>query len=91
MDTERQVGQLEADVREIYHLVEKVDGSIIETRAMVRRQGNRLDALEANVAQITDDMAELKTNVAELKAGVVELKGSVGEILELLRARESGS
>jgi len=88
MDTERQVTQLEADVREIYHLVEKVDGSVTETRAMIRRQGNRLDALEANVAQLADDVTELKADVAGLKADVAELKGSVGEILELLRGQE---
>jgi uncharacterized protein (UPF0335 family) len=79
MVTERKVNQLDADVHEIYELLKGVGEDISGLRrssneqwGMLKRQSNRLDALEANVAQLTDD--------------VTELKGSVREILELLRS-----
>jgi chromosome segregation ATPase len=85
MDTERKVSQLDADVHEIYELlrglrrdVDALRRSSDEQWGMLKRQSNRLDALEASVAQLKDD-------VAGLKVDMVEVKGSLAEILELLR------
>jgi uncharacterized protein YlxW (UPF0749 family) len=52
-----------------------------ERRAMLQDLGDRLDSLEANVAQLAGDVSDLKNYTAGLKS-------SAGEILELLR--ESG-
>ena len=86
MDTERKVSQLDSDVHEIYGLLKdlredvgRLRTSSNEQGGMLMRQKVRLDMIEANLAQLRDDMVEVKTDVADLK-------GSVGEILELLRA-----
>jgi septal ring factor EnvC (AmiA/AmiB activator) len=84
MVTERKVGQHDSDIHEIYRLLEalKRDGS--DQRAMITRQANRLDSLEANVAQLAEDMVEIKADVSDVKDDVSELKADMAELKELV-------
>jgi archaellum component FlaC len=84
-ERERRLTQLGGDVDSIYGLLEKLDTSIFELRGMIRRQGNRLDSVEGNVAQLQEDVGELKADMAAVRSDVAELKGSVAQILALLQ------
>jgi len=56
-------------------------GEMLETLVSEQQQTNqRLDRIEADVAELKTDVAELKTDVAELKTDVAELKTDVAEL-----------
>ena len=51
--------------------------------------GPRLDALEADVAELKSDVAELKTDVSELKADMRSVKSELSDIKRRLTSLES--
>ena len=56
-------------------------GEMLETLVSEQQQTNqRLDRIEADVAELKTDVAELKTDVAELKADVARLKTDVARL-----------
>lgn len=48
-ETERKVTQLDADVHEIYKLLEKLDDNVRDVRARMMRQEGRLNQIESDL------------------------------------------
>jgi archaellum component FlaC len=83
-------------VHEIYGLIERVDAGVIELRSMVRRQGNRLDTLEAATQAIREDVDTLRADVTVTKEELGAVRRDVGalvvdvaQILRLLQPPEN--
>ena len=54
IDVERKVTQLDSDVHEIYTLLARIDTRLDNIEGMQRRQGNRLDDIDAKLGSVLD-------------------------------------